>query len=160
MKFSVSPPTVRAKAVWGPRRVLVAFALVAVSFGLVPSASAQGRHRRQTPKVRAGLANAFVKRDKMDNDVARRANGIFRLGSADVIVTLEDGADLPYAFQRYSHNGKLSVIHGYVLDQVPVSLLATLANSGSIHRVHINRPAHKHDALSSVAVNANAVDLG
>ena len=77
-----------------------------------------------------------------------------------MIVTLEDGADLPYAFQRYSHNGKLTVIHGYVLDQVPVSLLATLANSGSTHRVHINRPAHKHDALSSVAVNANAVDLG
>jgi serine protease AprX len=43
---------------------------------------------------------------------------------------------------------------------VPVWLLTTLANSANIHRVHINRPAHKHDALSSVAVNANAVDLG
>src|SRR5258708_39832194 len=160
MKFSVSPSTVRAKAVWGPRRVLVAVALIAVSFGLSPSASAQGRHRGQAPRIRPGVANGFVKRDKMDNDVARRSNSLLRLGTADVIVTLEDGADLPYFFQRYSHNGKLSVIHGYVLDQVPVSLLSTLANSGSIHRVHINRPAHKHDALSSVAVNANAVDLG
>ncbi|MGH9141756.1 MAG: S8 family peptidase [Vicinamibacterales bacterium] len=96
----------------------------------------------------------------MDADVARRANGLLRLGTADVIVTLEDGVDLPTSFQRYSHNGKLSVIHGYVLDQVPVSQLATLANLASTHRVHINRPAHKHDALSSVAVNANAVDLG
>jgi serine protease AprX len=47
-----------------------------------------------------------------------------------------------------------------VLDGVPVSQLAALANSASTHRVHINRPAHKHDALSSVAVNANAVDTG
>jgi len=95
----------------------------------------------------------------MDSDVARRAGGINRYATADVIVTLEDGADLPYAFQRYSHNGKLSVIHGYVLDQVPVWMLSTLASSATTHRVHINRPAHKHDALSSVAVNANAVDL-
>jgi serine protease AprX len=127
---------------------------------VAPNASAQGRHRGQAPTVRSGVANGFVRQDKMDDDVARRAGGLRRLGTADVIVTLEDGADLPYAFQRYSHNGKLSVIHGYVLDQVPVSLLATLANSASIHRVHTNRPAHKHDALSSVAVNANAVDLG
>jgi len=96
----------------------------------------------------------------MDNDVARRASSFLGFGTADVIVTLEDGVDLPYTFQRYSHNGKLSVIHGYVLDQVPVWLLNTLASSANIHRVHINRPAHKHDALSSVAVNANAVDLG
>ena len=108
MKFSVSPSTVRAKAVWGPRRILSCVALVAVCFGLAPSASAAGRHRRQAPRIRPGVANSFVKRDKMDNDVARRASGLLRLGTADVIVTLEDGADLPYGFQRYSHNGRLS----------------------------------------------------
>jgi serine protease AprX len=96
----------------------------------------------------------------MDSFVANRANGLNRLATADVIVTLEDGADLPLSFHRYSHNGKLSVIHGYVLDQVPVSQLTTLATQASTHRVHINRPAHKHDALSSFAVNANAVDTG
>ena len=37
-----------------------------------------------------------------------------------------------------------------MLDRVPVSQLATLANLTSTHRVHINRPARKHDALSSV----------
>jgi len=126
---------------------------------VAPSASAEGWHRRQAPRLRAGVPNRFVKYDKMDSDVARRAGGINRYATADVIVTLEDGADLPYAFQRYSHNGKLSVIHGYVLDQVPVWMLSTLASSATTHRVHINRPAHKHDALSSVAVNANAVDL-
>jgi len=112
MKFRVSPPTVRAKAVWGPRRILAAVVLVAVSFGVAPSASAEGWHRRQAPRLRAGVPNRFVKYDKMDSDVARRAGGINRYATADVIVTLEDGADLPYAFQRYSHNGKLSVIHG------------------------------------------------
>jgi serine protease AprX len=101
----------------------------------------------------------------MDDDVARRASapkllGLVALGTADVIVTLEPGAELPAAFQRYSHNGALSIIHGYVLDQVPVSQLTALAKSANVHRVHINRKARKHDALSSVAVNANAVDLG
>ena len=160
MKVSALPPTARAKVVWGPRRVAGLVALVAVSFGFALDASAEGRHRQNLRHVRPGTADAFVKRDKMDTDVARRATGLIRLGTADVIVTLEDGVDLPATFQRYSHNGKLSVIHGYVLDGVPVSQLATLANSASTHRVHINRPAYKHDALSSVAVNANAVDPG
>ena len=161
MKVSVCLPTVRAKAVWGPKRILTSLAVVAVSVCLGSNANAQSRHRRQVPKDRPGVANTFVRHDKMDADVARRATGLFNwLSTADVIVTLEDGADLPISFQRYSHNGKLSVIHGYVLDAVPASQLATLANLSSTHRVHFNRAARKHDALSSVAVNANAVDLG
>ena len=133
-----------------------------VLFGLTLDASAQSRHRQSARRVRPGTANGWVNRDKMDTDVAKRASGFRLLGldTANVIVTLEDNADLPFAFQRYSHSGKLSVIHGYVLDQVPVSQLAALANSANTHRVHLNRPAGKHDALSSVAVNANAVDLG
>jgi serine protease AprX len=159
MKVSASLPVARAKAVWGPKRVLASIAVLAVSFGLGSDATAQSRHRIQAPKDRPGVANTFVRHDKMDADVARRANNWNWFSTADVIVTLEDGADLPLTFQRYSHNGKLSVIHGYVLDQVPVSLLSALASLSTTHRVHINRPARKHDALSSVAVNANAVDL-
>jgi serine protease AprX len=160
MKLFVRPPFSRAKAVWGPKRIVVSAALLAVSLCLASDASAQGRHSRQAPKLRPGTPDTFVRRDKMDAEVSKRAYGLNRFANADVIVTLEDGVDLPLAFQRFSHNGKLSVVHGYVLDQVPVSLLDTLASDTSIHRVHINRPAHKHDALSSVAVNANAVDLG
>jgi hypothetical protein len=150
----------RQKVVWGPKRILAAIALVAVSFGLASNANAEGRHVRKAQHVRPGTANAFVKRDNMDAEVAKRAGGLLRLGTADVIVTLETGADLADAFKRYSHNGKLDDIHGYVLDRVPVSMLSTLANQASTHRVHINRPAQKHDALSSCAVNANAVDAG
>jgi subtilisin family serine protease len=160
MKSPVLKSTTRAKAVWGPKRVLVGLVLVVASFGLTSNTSAEGRHERQAPKVQPGTSNAFVKRDKMDSEVAKRAAGSNRVATADVIVTLESGRELPAAFKRYSVYGKLGVINGYVLDNVPVSLLATLAGDASIHRVHANRKAHKHDALSSSAVNANAVDLG
>ncbi|HEX3645765.1 MAG TPA: hypothetical protein VHT95_09160, partial [Vicinamibacterales bacterium] len=137
-------------------------ALVAIWCGVAPNVNAQGRHRQTLPRVRPGTENAFVNRGKMDDDVAKRASSFNPLGlaTANVIVTLEPGVDLPYGFQRYSHGGQLSLIHGYVLDQVPVSQLAMLAASANVHGVHYNRPAYKHDALSSVAVNANAVDLG
>src|SRR4249919_3798122 len=123
MKVCAFPPTTRAKAVWGPRRVLTVVAVAAVVFGLTLDASAQSRHRQTLRRVRPGAANAWVNRDKMDTDVAKRASGFRWLGlaTADVIVTLEGNADLPASFLRYSHNGRLSVIHGYVLDQVPVS---------------------------------------
>jgi serine protease AprX len=154
----------RNKVVWGPKRLVTAVAFVALALGLTADAGAAGRHSRQARRVRPGAPNSFVSHDKMDREVAKRAAGFSGLGlglaTADVIVTLEKGATLPPAFLRYSNNGKLSVINGYVLDRVPVSLLATLAKSTSVHRVHTNRKARKHDALSSVAVNANAVDTG
>jgi hypothetical protein len=133
MKVSVCLPVSRAKAVWGPTRILASFAVLAISFCLGSDASAQAA-TRQAPKDRPGVANAFVKHDKMDADVARRAGSLNWFATADVIVTLEDGADLPLYFQRYSHNGKLSVIHGYVLDQVPAWQLATLAGLTGTHR--------------------------
>jgi len=109
-----------------------------------PRAVTAARPRVSSPV----LPNAFVKHDKMDPEVARRASGRNPLATADVIVTLEDGADIPASFQRYSHNGQLAVIHGYVLDQVPVSQLATLAKQAGTHRLHINRAARSTTALS------------
>src|ERR1700733_12856293 len=105
MKSSPFPPAARAKAVWGPRRVAGFVALVAVSCGFALNANAQGRHRQTLPHVPPGTENTFVNRDKMDDEVARRASGVkpmglsLGLGTADVIVTLEQGADLPAAFQ-------------------------------------------------------------
>jgi serine protease AprX len=159
MKVTFQPPSVRAKAVWGPKRLAALLTLVAMSF-VASNAAAAGSHQRTPGRVRPGTANAFVKHDKMDTEVARRATGVNRLDTADVIVTLEPGADLPASFKIYSHGGKLSVIHGYVLDRVPVTQLTALANDAKTHRVHINRKATKRDALSSYAMNANALDAG
>jgi hypothetical protein len=139
MKFSVSPPTVRAKAVWGPRRILVAVALVAASLALAPSASAQGRHLRQAPKVRPGVLNGFVKRDKMDNDAPARQL-IFRSRNADVIVTSRTAPTcclrLPalLAQRQAERHPRLRARSG------PVSLAGHARRQRSIHRVHINRP--------------------
>src|SRR5690349_7589574 len=102
MKESVCPPFSRAKAVWGPKRWVASAALLAVSLGFVADASAQGRHSRQAPRLRPGSPDTFVKRDKMDTEVSKRAYGLNRLATADVIVTLENGVDLPLAYQRYS----------------------------------------------------------
>ena len=148
----------RAKAVWGAKRLLPLLALVTVSLGAGSPARADGRHRGAAPVGRSGGAPGGRAPAKMDAEVARRAAGSARDARADVIVTLEDGAELPAAFQRYAHHGALQVIHGYVLDQVPVGQLTALAEQAGIHRVHFNRPTRPHDALSSVAVNAAAVD--
>jgi len=151
----------RQKAVWGPNRILATIALVAVSFSLASNASAEGRHQRTAPKVRPGTGNAFVTHDKMDADVARRAAGPNRAETADVVVTVAEGDVLAKEFRRYiSRDGELTVIPAYVLDKVPHWLLSRLANDSNTHGVHINRKARKHDALSSYAVNANAVDPG
>src|SRR5260370_38167171 len=100
MKVFAFPPTARAKAVWGPRRVAGLVALVAVSCGFTLNANAQGRHSQTLPRVGPGAENAFVNHNKMDDDVARRASSVdlLGLGTAGVIVTLEEGADLPAAF--------------------------------------------------------------
>ncbi len=155
-----SQPVTRAKAVWGPKRSLAAIALVAVSLGFASDAAAVGRHRRTARKVRPGAPNAFVSNSKMDREVSRRASGLNLLDTANVIVTLEPGADIPTYFKRFSNTGRLGVFNGYVLDNVPAGLLNALAKHAGTHRVHINRNARKSDALSSYAVNANAVDAG
>jgi subtilisin family serine protease len=98
---------------------------------------------------------------RLDNDLTERVNRKAWLETVNVIVTLQPGADLPAGFKRYVEtNGKLDIINGYALANVPVSALPTLAAQASVHRVNYSRPAKKQDALSSVAVDANASDPG
>ena len=65
----------RTKVVWGPKRIVTAVAFVALALGLTADAGAAGRHQRQARRARPGVPNAFVNRDKMDSDVAKRAAG-------------------------------------------------------------------------------------
>src|SRR4051812_3401708 len=98
MKLSTATPSARPKAVWGPRRILTAVALTVCFSGTAATGPAEGKPRRKAQRVRPGAANGFVNSAKMDADVSRRATGLTRFATADVIVPLENGADLPAAF--------------------------------------------------------------
>src|SRR5258706_10026559 len=148
---------VRRKAVWGSRRGALPLAfLLLLSFA--SSALAAGGSS-QAPKAKPGAPSSRVKDYKLDDELTQRANRRGLLDTVSVIVTLQPGADLPAGFKRYVEpDGKLDIINGYALANVPVSALATLAAQTSVHRVNYSRPAKKQDALSSVAVDANASD--
>ena len=91
MKTSIT--AARQKAVWGPKRAMVAAALLII--GLSPNAMAAERHHtRQGRKAVAGRPNSQVKNYKLDNqltfEAANRPNRTTR-----VIVELKPGATLP-----------------------------------------------------------------
>src|SRR5437899_3197283 len=121
MKSPTSPICSRAKAVWGPKRLLRAVSLALVATCVASNAFAAGRHAKRAKTHRPGTPNAFVADGKMDAGVAQRSRSRNGFETADVIAMLEPGVDLPLQFKIYSHQGKLHVIHGYVLDRVPVS---------------------------------------
>ena len=151
----------RRKAVWGPKRSLAVSSLVISLFclGLSANALAAGRQGRRGPQAKPGQASAQVRNYKFDDEVTRRINRRRPFETANLIVTLQPGAELPVRFRRYVEwDGKLDIINGYALANVPVSALPALGAETSIHRVHYSRAARKQDALSSVAVNANAFD--
>src|SRR5262245_39681011 len=147
------PITPRRKAVWGPKRTLLA-ALV-VLMGMTPNAFADGRHSRNAKHVRAGAPNSFLKNYKMDDEVTRRSKGLVN-GKTRVIVTLVPGAQLPPEFKKFSGDLRLDLINGVVLD-VPNGVLKQLANHPSVFRVHYDRPLEKSNYRTAVTVGARTV---
>src|SRR5262245_22696091 len=147
------PITPRRKAVWGPKRTLLA-ALV-VLMGMTPNAFADGRHSRNAKHVRAGAPNSFLKNYKMDDEVTRRSKGLVN-GKTRVIVTLVPGAQLPPEFKKFSGDLKLDLINGVVLD-VPNGVLKQLASHPSVFRVHYDRPLEKSNYRTAVTVGARTV---
>ena len=81
-----------------------------------------------------------------------------------VFVIANDFTALSVAIPNIEHDLGTSlttaqwVINGYALSKVPVGALSSLGAQVGIHRVQHSRLAKKQDALSSVAVQANAVD--
>ena len=62
----------RHKAVWGPKRILAAAAIMVV--GLAPSALAEGhQHSRQGRKAAAGRPNSAVRPYRLDHELTFRA---------------------------------------------------------------------------------------
>src|SRR5262245_53181973 len=148
---SVQQP--RRKAVWGPKRTLLAALVVLV--GTTPEAFASGNHVNQGQKTRAGAPNSFVKNYKMDDEVTRRSNGLIN-GKTRVIVTLVPGAELPPQFKKFSLNRKLDLINGEVLE-LPNGVLKQVASHPSIFRVHYDRPLKTSNYRTAVTVGARTV---
>src|SRR5438132_20101 len=101
MNLSSSQLTARRKAVWGPKRPLIASLLVVVSFGFTPDATAKGRHIRIAPTAEAGVPGAQVKGYKLDTELTTRSRRNWSQ-TTRVIVTLQPGAELPAEYQRFA----------------------------------------------------------
>jgi len=165
-----SGPFVRRKAVWGARRsalLLTFLFLLGLSSAAFAGGQKPSRHTRQAPKVKPASASVLVRsRERtratnqgLDDELSRRVRSGRVQETVSVIVTLRPGAELPKAYRRYvEQDGKLDIINGYALSKVPVGALTTLGSQVDVHRVQYSRLAKKQDALSSVAVQANAVD--
>src|SRR5438552_2684456 len=166
MTESVNPGAVQRKAVWGPKRTLVA--LVLIAFGLPNSAIAAGnnrssqndadepqsRHFRPASKAKPGEPSANVKDYKLDDEITRRRDSN-PLHTTRVIVTLVPGAELPQEFKRFGR-GKLDIINGHVLD-LPNGVIRRLEAHPAIFRVHEDRPIAQDNYRTSVTVGATTI---
>ena len=147
----------RHKAVWGPKRALALAAILSIS--LVGSAAAEGNHdRHPAQQDKFGVAQAFVARPKLDRELSDKVRSPIRKELVSAVVMLAGNTDLPPQFKKFARGGKLNIINAYILSDVPVGLLSSIAANATVHRMYANRATQKHDALSSAAVYANAVD--
>jgi subtilisin family serine protease len=161
MTFNQTNGTLRRKAVWGPKRTLIAAAVLLVGLsgtaGAAPGGSGgnSSRHQRQAPVANPGAPSARVKNYKVDDVVEQRkkSNPLF---TSRVIVTLNPGAQLPPQFKKYLHGGNLDIIGGVVLD-LPNGLIKQLESQPEIFRIHDDRPTQAHNFRTSVTVGATAV---
>ncbi len=148
----------RRKAVWGPKRAVLA-ALAALAVASVPAA-AKGVNKHARPN-RWGGPNRFVRDYKMDRELEARARDAERrrgLETTKVIVELDPRAAdasreiLKLGKFRY----KLDLIDGQVIE-VPNTQLKKLASLPGVLRVHYDRPIHAHNYRTGVTTGARTV---
>jgi len=145
----------RQKAVWGPKRILAAAAIMVV--GLAPSAMAEGQHSRQGRKAVPGRPNSAVKPYRLDQELTFRAGRNSLLNKTKVIVELQPGAKLPAKFKTYARErGQLGIINGVTLE-LPDRMLNELAQNASVFRLHYDRPAAKFNYRTSLTVGTKVV---
>ena len=118
-------------------------------------ATAAGRHNRQAPKARPDAPNSNARHYRLDQELTFRAAHHQALGKTRAIVTLQPGASLPRALERFATR-KLPIINGYVVD-LPNGLLKVFAANPAIFRIHYDRPAAKFDARTSLTVGSAAI---
>jgi len=146
---------VRQKAVWGPKRMLAAVALVV--FGFSTNSMASGHHTQPAAHAKPGVPGASVKNYKLDDELMRRATTGNPLSTSSVIVELMPGAQLPLEFKNFAQGNKLDIINGQVL-QLSNGQLKKLAAYPDIFRVHDNRPLKTHNYRTSITVGAAYVN--
>jgi serine protease AprX len=159
MTASIQSPTPRRKAVWGPKRTIVALALAALVLPGVASAAPkapknQSQHRTEPKHAKPGLPSLRVDNSKLDSFLkGKKTSNTASKETVDVIVTLNPGQDLPPAFKVYARR-YFAVINAYEIDNLPVTLLAALEQLASVHRAHYNHSTKTTDTLSNVAIQA------
>ena len=153
---------VRRKAVWGPKRTLIG-ALIAL-VGFAPSASAAGKHSRQGKKARPGAPHSWVSSYRLDDELNRRSRDTNTRNTTQVIVTFDQGVQLPEAFKRYTRKlagnnsgdgSRLDIISGQALE-LPNYIINKLAATPGVH-LHFDRPIAHHNYRTAVTVGAKTV---
>src|SRR6266481_194451 len=94
-----SQPDIRRKAVWAPKRTLVAALLFFIGFA--PSAIAAGPHTHSAPRAKPGVPRDSDKSEKLDKELTSRLKRS-PSQTTRVIVTLQPGAELPAEFKRFA----------------------------------------------------------
>jgi serine protease AprX len=139
--------------VWSFTRLITLGALVMLVWPT--QAAAAGRHSRQAAKARPAAPNSHARQYRLDEELTFRAAHHQALRKTRAIVTLQPGASLPPALERFATR-KLDIINGYVVD-LPNGMLKVFAAHPSIFRIHYDRPAAKFDARTSLTVGSAAI---
>jgi serine protease AprX len=146
----------RRKAVWGPKRTLLAALIVLL--GASPNAWAKGYHRGKA--LKPGQVNHFVRDYRMDDELEARSKEHDRrpnLETTKVIIELKPGAQLPVEAAGLARFGqRLDLINGQVVE-VPNRLLKKFAAYPGVFRIHYDRPTQLHNYRTAITVGARAV---
>jgi serine protease AprX len=138
MRRSKRTGVCRQKAVWGSRkatwraRIIDTALFVACLLALGGASFAQARRF-----------------PKLDPNLERRAIAGSSVRKSTVIVTLDDGTDLPDPLRKYSRFGRLNAVGAHVLD-IPDSELPNLAGLPQTIHVHSDGLVHGLDFRTGV----------
>ncbi len=173
--MSTPSTTARRKAVWGPKRTLVALALAALASPLsafaAPTTTSNNnkpttkihrvappsRHRAKAPKLPDGKANslAIAAHTKLDKVLtAKKGASANSKETIDFIVTLNKGQDLPPAYKQYERR-YFNSINAYEISKFPIGLLGKLEAEPSVQDAHYNHKAQSLDTVSNIALKAD-----
>ena len=147
---------IRKKAVWGPKRTLIAAFLMTIAFATTGFAAPAHGHSHAAQKARAGKPNSNAKGYKLDKELSKRsrANGLTK---TRVIVELQPGAQVPPAYRQFMRrNGRLGIINGQVLE-LPNRLIAQMSQHPDVFRLHFDRPTKGANYRTALTTGTRAV---